>query len=309
MKKGIRNGEVEILRLVLAIIIVLYHARIFSCSNGWLCTDAFFIISGLLLALSIKKYDGREIAEATWEYMKHRYARFWKYFLGAFALTMAVQTIYSKLSLGEVVRRLFLSIPEILFIDRAGLIFDDMFYVGASWFLSIIILCDWIMFPLLLKYSYKMISVICPVIALTGISYLYSFEGTIKFETGFLLAFIRGMSEMCIGCFCFFLAEQTYEKVTDTGKKFFTIISLGIYVFFTVVCFENGIGVELEIVALVLIAAGMVISFGNNNLLAEIKTTKIISGGDKLISLFNPFGLYTDVEIAVSGCEHTHISN
>ena len=279
MKKCDKNGEIEILRLALAMIIVLYHARMYSCANGWLCTDVFFIISGALLALSVKKYDNTDVADSTWKYMKHRYVGFWKYFLGAFVLNAVAQTIYLKLSLREVVRRLLLSIPELLFIDRGGLIFNDMFYVGASWFLSIIIICDWVLVPLLLKYYKLMLSVICPLMAISGITYLFAVEGTIKFETAFLLAFVRGISEMCLGIFCYFLAEQTCEKITEAGKVFLSVVSVAIYIFFLIICFKQDVGVELEIVALILIGAAIVISFGKNNLLFSIKTTKIVVGG------------------------------
>jgi len=269
--KKMKNGEIEWLRMIMALIIMLYHARVFSCANGWLCTDAFFVISGVFLAKEINKYTDKKVTDATWNYMKRRYIGFWKYFIGAFILTAVTETIYLKLSLGEVLQRLLLSVPHLIFMDRIGKLLGEMFYVGGSWYLAIIIACSWILFPLLLKYKNIMFKVICPLVFIGGMAFLYFVSGSIKYESHPIFAPVRGLSEMSLGVWCYFAATQMQEKINANGKKILSIVSVFIYAFFIFVCFKQGIRVEIEILALILIGVNLIISLGKNNLLWNIK--------------------------------------
>lgn len=259
---------------------MLYHARIGSWTYGWLCTDAFFVLSGALLAKSSCKFQGQNVADATWSYIKRRYMFFYKYFLGIFACYVIAESLYLKSPLRVVIHRLLVSVPELLFIDRVGLMFDDIFYVGGSWFLSIVLVSDWILFPLLIKYYKEMITIICPIIFLLLITHLYASCGSIKYESIPWLPFIRGFCEMAFGCFVWGIAERTKERTTNIGKGLMSVVNFVIYILFIGVLLSNDVAVEIQIVSILLFGMALAVSFGNNSFLPVIFARKpIFLGG------------------------------
>ena len=76
MKK--RNGEIDILRAVFAIIILIYHSHIIYLKSanyfirGYLGVEFFFLVSGYYLAKNAKT-SGTSVADASVRYVFNRF--------------------------------------------------------------------------------------------------------------------------------------------------------------------------------------------------------------------------------------------
>ena len=55
--KSKRNGKIELMRFVFAIVIACFHLNMGIFSSGMLAVEFFFIVTGYLLAKSLSKYN------------------------------------------------------------------------------------------------------------------------------------------------------------------------------------------------------------------------------------------------------------
>ncbi|MFZ2924574.1 MAG: hypothetical protein WA039_05640, partial [Gemmiger qucibialis] len=96
MKKA-RNGNIELLRFVFCVGVVLFHA--WYVRRGYIGVEFFFIVTGYFLAEKICRLNAREttcpslenaMKEATWDVLK-RYRLIFPYFLVATVLGFIVR--------------------------------------------------------------------------------------------------------------------------------------------------------------------------------------------------------------------------
>lgn len=234
-----RNGFLDFLKFVFAIIIVIGHGDtiigtpfpdklIPLASFG---VDFFFIISGAMLLRSVEKQRGRiSLGKDTFKYMKHKIEGLLPNYYVAWILLFIVLNIGSNFKI--IILNFIKSIPELLFIRMAGM--PSQIYNGNTWYISAMLLSLLILYPIVRKNKEFFIKYLAPIITIFGTGYLthnYSSILVIEQWNGFICCgIIRGISEICLGCIIYYLSQRLKKiKFTKLGKKLLTFIEFSFY--------------------------------------------------------------------------------
>ena len=125
MKKA-RNGNIELLRFVFCVGVVLFHA--WYVRRGYIGVEFFFIVTGYFLAEKICRLNAREttcpslenaMKEATWDVLK-RYRLIFPYFLVATVLGFIVRAYAQQWDSATILLNLQLIPADFLYLQNFG---------------------------------------------------------------------------------------------------------------------------------------------------------------------------------------------
>ena len=227
-----KNGKIEFLRFLFALIIMAYHYPVFFkiTETAQIGVEFFYIIMGVFLGQKIATASGEEdVAMSTMKYVLAKAKSFYVYFLPAFAIKTIITMISENLGVLSVLDRLVISIPQLLFLNSLGFhpdTYAGAVYVPASWFLSSALIGLAIVYPVA-KTNWKLfVGWIAPMTACISAGYLYINFGTIlvhyNFVNGINVALLRTIMDLAIGCICYEVAQQLKEK-TKRCKRLFVV--------------------------------------------------------------------------------------
>lgn len=250
MAKHNRNPMIEVWRLAFSFLILMCHTTILpwwtpekslfrSASIG---VEFFFILSGFLMASSVDRKTmvasttalGLETTDFIWRKIKSIYPTY----LFALGLELFVATFLAvpdKRTLSELVYGIW----DMLFLRLTGLQgYSPEMIVGASWYLSGMILSMWILYPILRKNPDVFLNIVAPLVAVFVLGWFSSRYGNIKFqldfENGICLGLLRSIAELCVGCVCFSVYKRLkliqeprcMIRVLATAGELVTMISV-----------------------------------------------------------------------------------
>jgi peptidoglycan/LPS O-acetylase OafA/YrhL len=169
-----RNSEIELLRFIFCILIVLFHCNknlfhYISPQNyayalsprGYIGVEFFFMLSGYFMAAGIDKNKsntplGTDSVRFIW---KKYFSIFWYHIIAFVALV----TVHSIINMDFSMDKLFDVIPGALLITRTGIRFFDI--NGVEWYLSAMILVMAVMYPAAKRYFEVYAKAIAPISA------------------------------------------------------------------------------------------------------------------------------------------------
>ena len=221
-----KNNSITLWRIIFTYLIMIYHfdnkyiiSYHFDLMPGWyIGVEFFFIISGYLLyakfdVLSEKYHSGLA-------YLGYRYKKIYPYYLAAFILCF----IFLFLTMDgasplEMIKLLSNDFFEVFALQGIGL--DDGWnYVNnTGWFISILFICDFLIFHCLIKWKDTFENFVAPLIVIICFSFLYrnmqGIGGAVQ-TTGFYenWGLMRGMADMCLGIFAARL-NQVFGRVKN----------------------------------------------------------------------------------------------
>lgn len=190
-----------------------------------ICAEFFFIVSGVLLALTVEKNKYNNPIN----YIIHRYQRLWPQYI----IYLPIYLTCIWISAGQIYREVSTLLLPILGLQILG-IGDYAHNYGAVWYISVLIVCSYILFTLL-KYCNKLfIFLIGP--ALTFFGYLYIFIENGSVFTGWDAArsvfsnldFIRGFAGISLGIIIFYVAIFIKENLKYELKS--NLFEVGLYI-------------------------------------------------------------------------------
>ena len=174
MPKAKRNGEIELLRFIFCLLVVLFHCNkdifgMISENNyqfalsprGYIMVEFFFMLSGYFMASGIDKSRkdsplGSETVRFIW---KKYFSIFWYHIIAFAALVVSYMTI-NKVVLAN---KWLDTIPGALLITRTGIRFFDI--NGVEWYISAMILVMAAMYPVAKKHFEVYAKAIAPISA------------------------------------------------------------------------------------------------------------------------------------------------
>lgn len=238
-KEKKRNGFLDFLKLVFAIIIVIGHGdTIIGTSSpdkfiplASFGVDFFFIISGAMLLRSIEKQTQKDtIGEDTCNFMKHKIKGLLPNYYVAWIILFIIANIDSNFKI--IILNFIKALPELLFIRMAGM--PSQIYNGNTWYISAMLLSLLIIYPIVRKNKDFFIKYIAPFIVIFGIGYIthnYSTVLVIEEWNGIVyFGVIRGIVEVCIGCIVYYLSQKLKTiNITKFGKIIITLIEFLLY--------------------------------------------------------------------------------
>ncbi len=284
-----RNGEIDFLRFVFAIILVFFHFnhnyKLNFFSNGYIGVEFFFVVSGYLMVRHVSKMnsacrDLSSVADETWRYLLAKAGSFYSYYLSAILLQIVFRNILVRHEgIAKLIYDLLQSIPTFsLTFMSLNYSTGVSFYVGNTWYLSCMLIAIFLLYPLLLR-SYKFsVKIIFPFLTIFILGYSVATNKTIAKwgEWSGLVYFgvLRAVAEMALGGVLFQLSETIATKkpkllVSNQPSVKFACTLAKIFCYAVVLVFAYGIlfgksfkaGFNLH--ALLFCSLGILLSFSN----------------------------------------------
>ncbi len=273
-----RNGEIDLIRFVFAIVIMLHHLGMrtplfdvaglhFQVINaGGFVVVFYFLTSGWLMAKSADStssevnFDIKSIPKHTTEYMWKRYKHFLTWFIPAFILNM----IWDCMNYGllEMLKHTFYNIPNLLMLQQVGFGFSEVYangyYVNAAWFLSSLMLCSLVIYPLILWKKDLFTRIIAPVVIILGFYVRLNKYGDLR--GGINLWY--PMIVMCMGCVAYEMSNYLANNVSlSKYSPFLHFLEISIYLLVIMyVCSSLPLAFEYPLVFLLFIAVTITFS-------------------------------------------------
>jgi len=246
MRKN-RSVAIDIMRLLFALIIVMFHARAFYLENpyfkaGNMAVEFFFVLSGFLMNRSIAKEEAtkaiveiNDLGDCTLRFIVNKFKNIYPYMLLAYCIIFLEKALLLKKSLGSVIHDFFLSIWELLLL-REGALSKPVYGINdPTWYLSGLLISMLILYPLMRNRRRLFGQVMAPLIAIFLISFLMQNYGTVvravgEYDYFSLFGLKRAIAELCVGIFCYQIYEYLYKYKWNTFARFvFVIIELAGY--------------------------------------------------------------------------------
>ena len=161
---------------------------------------------------------------------------------------------------------------SIFFLQVFG--FDSTWVNKLTWYLDVWFMVTFIFYPLLRKYYDVFVKIICPLLALFILGYMaheYNSIAGIDGWTGmFYKCFLRGLSEMALGCSTYSLTRQLNKyRYSKAGHVIMGLIELGCYlIVFIFACTEMDAKYSFPVVFIMWIA--VTLSFSDINPMEKI---------------------------------------
>lgn len=285
MNKHQKNGRVELLRFVFALAILFFHIHkrfagdgVIELGNtglnffarGYIGVEFFFLVSGYLLAAS--SYAKREqpcefIGTETALVMKKKFWNIFPYHLFAIILTIIVNAYFLEKTVADRYHYVVDSWASIFFLQVFG--FDSTWVNKLTWYLDVWLMVTFIFYPLLRKHYDVFVKIICPLLALFILGYMaHEYDGIAGVDgwTGmFYKCFLRGLSEMALGCCTYSLTRQFNRyNFSKTGKRILAVIEIVCYIIvFNYACTEMDVKYSFPVIFVMWIA--VILSFSDIN--------------------------------------------
>ncbi len=278
-----RNHEIDFFRLVFALFIMGHHASALlgwnHCKDGAIGVEFFFVVAGVFFARSIKKVacdtdltPSKSIYRDSVRFIFHKISIFYPYFLFSCIVGFIIHQITPGIQLWSILENGVGSIWELLLLQTAG--FVGYWPTGTGWYLSALILAQWILYPLARKNYHRFIYWFSPlaVILLNGIfnENYPSIHGTVDLFLGFAShGILRAINEICLGSIAF-------EVATWLGKLSLTKLARGLLTMLEVLCYGATIASawympisQYDYVLLLLIAIAVTITISGQGLIGS----------------------------------------
>lgn len=221
-----KNGKIELLRFVFAIIIMAFHyPGFFELSpTAQIGVEFFYIIMGIFMAQKIVNSPPtvEPISVSTIKYVLAKAKSFYVYFIPAFIIKTIITAISERMSFLSVLDRIVISIPQLLFLNSFGFhpdTYNGAIYVPASWFLSSALIGLLIIYPLAKHNWQRFVNILAPLIVCFSAAYLYLNFGTIlvhyNFKNGINVALLRTLMDLSLGCICFEISQKIGNKLSN----------------------------------------------------------------------------------------------
>lgn len=245
MKK--RNGEIDILRAVFAIIILIYHSHIIYLKSanyfirGYLGVEFFFLVSGYYLAKNAKT-SGTSVADASVRYVFNRFFSIISIYLISLIVLCGVLIINRKIE----VYSLFIELLKapfnfFRFLVGAG---SNILYIEPEWYLSVWLGVSALLYPLLICRYKNIFKYGMYVLCIIGFSYNYVNFGMISNNDAYTVIrpeMIRGFSKMVMGIAVYDVQKMIISNGRSPRKNIFlTCVKYVFYIIFVLNAFRYG---------------------------------------------------------------------
>lgn len=285
MAKRKKNGRVEFLRFIFALAILFFHIhKRFADGNmielgntglnffarGYIGVEFFFLVSGYLLAANAyaKREESTEfIGTETALMMKKKFWNIFPYHLFAIILTIIVNAYFLEKTALDRFHYVVDSWASIFFLQVFG--FDSNWVNKLTWYVDVWLMVTFIFYPLLRKHYDVFVKIICPLLALFILGYMAheydSIAGVDGWTGMFYKCFLRGTSEMALGCSTYSLTRQfSRYNFSKKGKVLLGILEVVCYLLaFKYACTEMDVNYSYPIIFVLWI--GVTLSFSDIN--------------------------------------------
>lgn len=282
-----RNGEIDLLRFIFAILIVFHHfSQVFDYnlfSRGYIGVEFFFLVTGFLTAQKADTtnqiYSNAEIADNTWKFIIKKISVFYPYFLCSFFLQLGIKILVFDWSFIKAGSEFVRSIPN-LTLTFIGTVARSSLYISGNWYLSAMIIALFILYPLLLKNYHIAVKIVYPLVDIALLGYLYKTYSMVTVSwaqysfVSISCGILRAVIEIALGMSAYEVTKAINKL--NVNRLFFSLIKY--FGYFIVLWYStNHTRRDFDIHALLWCLIGVTLSFSNTTYsLKENKITKYL---------------------------------
>ena len=218
MKSSARNGKIDLLKFIFAVIIIIYHFNkattypqpIFT--RGYIGVEFFFVTSGFLFAQSLSRLSCRKatLIDDSFAFMKRKFISLFPYHFFFLLATLIFCIIHYHWDTERSFVQIIKCIPDLLLLRINGI--SSLTLLGHEWYLSAMLIVMFILTPIALQYRSFFFRFLCPVLTVFCLGFLYQQKHNLDFVTEWVglctAGFLRGTGEIALGCLCY----AVYDK-------------------------------------------------------------------------------------------------
>lgn len=228
-----RNGYIDIMKFILALIVAEFHLESGLFPGGRVAVEGFYMISAYLMMknLARDKYPQDSLGVATVRFTAGKYKALLQYLLPSVIIGYIVYARMEGRTMEEFLRRAPLLLFEIVPLRTTGI--RGIHVVGISWYLSAMFLALAILYPLCRKFRRNFTLVWCPLIFLFAYGFVSETYESIAVTSGFMdgalfsSGMARALGSSAAGCLLFEIGEALEGKrFTLFGRITFTALEL-----------------------------------------------------------------------------------
>lgn len=245
-----RNGEIEMWRFVVSLIIVDFHfvqLRLFP--SGRIGVEFFFLLSGYLLAAGIMKNkeenspSWKEIHQGTGSLIWRRICSYFPETFLACSIACIVYVLAYQPDFFSFVEKMVATMfGEVCFLGMSGLFSRGA--TGVTWYLSTLLFSTCIIYPVVRRWGISPCFFVAGVLLL-GMIYIdgeaVDFIGVKYYIAGTYKGNIRGFAEMLIGVSLYPVARKLGAvAISERGRMLLTLVKWGMFTCF--LCYAHCAG-------------------------------------------------------------------
>lgn len=245
MNKSIRNGEIELWRMIFCLAIFIYHFSLdYNGSyalfyTGQIGVEFFFLASGLFLARTAEKMNQtkpscQEVGSETLYQVVRKYISFFPYHVVAFGFGFLLSLYQNHIVTPTgIIRKAIQVLPQFFLIHLNGM-FEESRIVTIEWYLSALLIGCLMLYPVLRMAYEKYVYWIGPVLSLFIMGYMYHTDktlfGPVAWEGFTCRGVFRGIMVMNLGMLAYELAKKLQARSWKMGQRIgFTVLNLLCY--------------------------------------------------------------------------------
>lgn len=234
-----RNGYIDIVRFLFAIIIAEFHVNSGIFPGGRMAVEGFFMISGYLMMKYIERdpYPRDNLGVSTARFLTHKYKGLFPVLLPSVALGFGVFSAIYDRSLRTILDVIPLLLFEIFPLRNAG--YAGHYVVGISWYLSSMFIALALLYPLCKRFKSSFSLTVCPLLAVMLYGILSHTYGDLAVGGDFLensilnTGLMRGLASCSLGVVIYEISLRLESRqITAAGRILFTVAELAGFAFF-----------------------------------------------------------------------------
>ena len=287
MKEETHNGRIAFWKFAFCLLICAFHlGSLFETTKirfagGSIAVEFFFLVSGFLFCKKMINYDGKNIYEDNIKYTWHSIKRFAPYIIFLFVISVC----FSKFVLNYRLLDFLYAFYSILLIPAKT---PDIIHVyDIAWYISVLIVVRFALFPLLAKYKKKYSLYFAPIVAFLLLGYLLiEYEYVVGPWTEDVFTYksvVRGFMEINIGIFLYEVCEKFKNiKFNKFSRFLLTKIETFGYVSIFILCNKTDPHTKYNALMIMLLFSSIMISFSGLSLFNDFFNKKVFFYLEKL---------------------------
>ena len=283
MKKESHNGIISFWKFMFSILICCFHlgtlfkSTRYNFSAGSIGVEFFFLVSGYLFCKKCLKYEkttNEGIFEDNIKMAWNKIKRFFPYVL----FLVIISVVFARVVLNYRFLDFIYSLYNVMLIPAKKAIISLPY--GVLWYISVLIIVQFMIFPIFVKNKHKYSLYIAPIIAFLLCGYLLIEHGCLvkpwAKDIFTYKSVVRGIMEINLGIFLYELCER-FKKIdfNKFARAILTIIEVIGYVGIFVLCNKVNAHIKYDALMLIIFSICILISFSNKSLFNNIMNNKL----------------------------------
>lgn len=239
MNEQKRNVEIDFLRLLLCLDIVMYHicgwyrpeVTYPPFAGGYIAVEAFFIISGYFAAKKVAANPNAGCQTAFFWTVK-KYLGILIYVVPVCIIHRVLDAVFQNMSLGDAAKSFMYAPYEMLLIQAAGIRYDSV-VDSALWYVSTLVIVLPLFYVVLLKANDFITYIGAPLGAFLFYGDMCLTYGTVNhwmplFSRGVTVGLLRAWAGLGLGAAAFKAAQKIHDfpPMSKGGKSCITVVEV-----------------------------------------------------------------------------------